>query len=248
MPCKECENGKWRWGESGECMYESKEDCEIANQDAYLEETLKPKADDIVIDHQFDFNEEQMKELHENGRLIVEVEDKESGDEMKILFTYEKDGDEIDGEYISAKSKLNEKGYSNAASLIEDDKVDKAPKGWSFTSEDGNKLLGEDGDDWENYAKWFLLEDEEASENTKERYKFPFGKNGKVYRSALSAIRQRAGQFEYEDVFEAAGKLIEMIEGEEAKLDEAYSALTRAMLDDELDAYIDKLTDSIKKI
>jgi len=145
MPCEECENGKWRWGESGECQYDSKSQCEESNADYY------------------------------------------------------------------AESKLNSKGYNNASSLIEDDKVDKNSD-WSFSSEDGNTLLGEDGDDWENYAKWFLLVNEDANEDTKDRYKFPFGKEGKVYRSALSAIRQRAGQFGYDDVFEAAGKLIEKIE------------------------------------
>ena len=108
--------------------------------------------------------------------------------------------------------------------------------------------------DWENYAKWFLLENEDASEDTKDRYKFPFGKEGKIYRSALSAIRQRASQFGYDDVFEAAGKLIEMIEdeeeaGEEAVLEKEYAKLTNlAMLDDELDEYIDKITNAIKKL
>ena len=135
--------------------------------------------------------------------------------------------------------------------MVESDNVNK-DSSWSFSAEDGNSLLGEDGDDWENYAKWFLLENEEANEDTKGRYKFPFGKGGKIYRSALSAIRQRAGQFGYDDVFEAAGKLIEMIdkkdESEDARLEEAYAFLTRAMLDDELDEYIDKLTSSIKKL
>ena len=230
MPCEECENGKWRWGESGECQYDSKSQCEESNADYY------------------------------------------------------------------AESKLNSKGYNNASSLIEDDKVDKNSD-WSFSSEDGNALLGEDGDDWENYAKWFLLVNEDANEDTKDRYKFPFGKEGKVYRSALTAVRQRAGQFGYDDVFEAAGRLIEKIDDKEEasvkneleydhklnftkeemeilykdgellkhiekdgqemdilftytsdKLEEAYSNLTKAMLDDELDEYIDKLTHSIKQL
>ena len=82
----------------------------------------------------------------------------------------------------------------------------------------------------------------------KDRYKFPFGKGGKIYRSALSAIRQRASQFGYDDVFEAAGKLIEMIDKEEDALETEYAKLTRSMLDDELDEYIDKITNAIKKL
>lgn len=34
MPCELCENGKWRFGETGACEYESKEECERANGEA----------------------------------------------------------------------------------------------------------------------------------------------------------------------------------------------------------------------
>jgi|TARA_R110002020_G_scaffold9433_6_gene37082 hypothetical protein len=39
MPCYECENGKWRFGQTGDCQYDSKETCETANKDYYAEET-----------------------------------------------------------------------------------------------------------------------------------------------------------------------------------------------------------------
>ena len=39
MPCYECDNGKWRFGESGRCQYDSKMVCEDANKDYYAEET-----------------------------------------------------------------------------------------------------------------------------------------------------------------------------------------------------------------
>jgi len=256
MPCEQCEEGLYKWGETGECLYETLEDCQLANQGEYLEEELKPKSDKPV-DWTYNFTKEQMEELHEEGELLVEVE-KEEGESMTLLFTYEKEEEEKEleedieeekeeEEEIYAKSKLNSKGYDNATSLIESDDVNK-DSSWSFSSEDGNALLGEDGDDWENYAKWFLLENEDASEETKDRYKFPFGKGGKIYRSSLSAIRQRSSQFGYDDVFEAAGKLIEMIDKEEDKLENAYSKLTKSMLDDELDDYIDRITNAIKKL
>ena len=31
MPCTKCEEGKYKWGETGECEYATKEDCESAN-------------------------------------------------------------------------------------------------------------------------------------------------------------------------------------------------------------------------
>ena len=64
---------------------------------------------------------------------------------MTLLFTYEKEENLELEEDIYAKSKLNSKGYDNASSLVESDKIDR-DSDWSFTSEDGNALLGEDGD------------------------------------------------------------------------------------------------------
>ena len=39
MPCYECENGKWKFGETGKCQYDSNSECETANKDYYAEET-----------------------------------------------------------------------------------------------------------------------------------------------------------------------------------------------------------------
>jgi len=40
MPCTKCENGKYKWGEDGECEYSTIEECESANSDHY-EKTTK---------------------------------------------------------------------------------------------------------------------------------------------------------------------------------------------------------------
>ena len=39
MPCEQCENGKVKWGESGECKYDSIAECEEANKDYYEKTT-----------------------------------------------------------------------------------------------------------------------------------------------------------------------------------------------------------------
>jgi thymidylate synthase len=91
MPCEKCEEGKYKWGETGECLYETLEDCQLANQDTYLEETLKPQADEPVdVDWTYNFTEEQMEVLHEEGELLVTVE-KEEEESMTLLFTYKKE-------------------------------------------------------------------------------------------------------------------------------------------------------------
>tara|TARA_B100000902_G_scaffold274059_1_gene259925 strand:- start:29 stop:538 length:510 start_codon:yes stop_codon:yes gene_type:complete len=35
MPCTKCKDGKYKWGETGECKYDSKEACEKANPKHY---------------------------------------------------------------------------------------------------------------------------------------------------------------------------------------------------------------------
>lgn len=105
----------------------------------------------------------------------------------------------------------NGSGYSNASSLIDSGKYDSTSP-WSFSrSTDGKKLLGPNGDDWANYSKWFLATNSSATKNTEAYYKYPFGKDGKVYKSALNAIRQRAGQQHATEIFDMAGTLLDKI-------------------------------------
>ena len=35
MPCKECKDGKYKWGNTGECKYATKDECEKANPKKY---------------------------------------------------------------------------------------------------------------------------------------------------------------------------------------------------------------------
>jgi signal peptide peptidase SppA len=107
--------------------------------------------------------------------------------------------------------KLHRAGESHAASLIEAGKVDRESS-WSFSGEDGDKLLGEKGDDWGNYAAFHLGEDDGEKEKTKARFKYPYGKDGKVYRSGLIAAKSRAGAEGAKEIEEAASRLLEKID------------------------------------
>jgi len=114
----------------------------------------------------------------------------------------------------SMSVKLNSKGRSNANSLIDSGKVDKTTS-WSWSADDENKILG-DPADWAAYTKWFMGTESEADSETKAHYKYPFGKNGKVYRSALIAIRQRAAQQDETDIYDSVGAMINKIDGNKA--------------------------------
>lgn len=106
---------------------------------------------------------------------------------------------------------LNLAGESHAHSLIAAGKVDKTAP-WSFSAEDGNALLGKDGKDWESYGQAHLGLDRSASDKTKARYKYPFAKGGKLYRSGVIAAKQRAAQQSDAAVEKAATALLDLID------------------------------------
>ena len=62
------------------------------------------------------------------------------------------------------------------------------------------------------YAKWHLAVDERHPENSKARFKFPYGDFQNVHRCALLAVKNRAAQYKYYDIENAAAQLVEMIE------------------------------------
>ncbi len=66
------------------------------------------------------------------------------------------------------------------------------------------------------YAKWHLGIDDAHAENTKQRYKFPYGDFKNVHRCALLAAQSRAGQYQHYDIERAAIELREMIATENA--------------------------------
>jgi len=78
-------------------MYESLEDCQLANQEEYLDETIKKPKYEEEIDWTYNFTTAQMKELHDDGKLIVKVE-KEEQESMTLLFTYDREEKEDDRE------------------------------------------------------------------------------------------------------------------------------------------------------
>lgn len=110
---------------------------------------------------------------------------------------------------------LNSAGRSYANSLIAQGKVNKTAA-WSFDAADGNALLGNNGDDWANFSRCHLGVNGDQPDNTKAHWSYPFAKGGTVYRSGLIAIRQRAAQQNDTAVYDAAGALIDKIDGEGA--------------------------------
>jgi len=111
--------------------------------------------------------------------------------------------------------KLNSKGYSHARGLIEEGAVTDAE--WSAPNLEDFKDIGE-------YALFHLAVDPDADPETAGAYGYPYGKNGKVYVRALRAIRSAAagarGATPNKEIFDAAGRLLDMVNAESEKMAE----------------------------
>jgi hypothetical protein len=112
-------------------------------------------------------------------------------------------------------TRLNDRAVDHARALIEEGHfVDDERDDWSEhrpSAEAENRFIRDEG--WTEYAKWHLGIDDEAGEETKERYKFPFGDFKDAHRCGLLAAESRAGQYKYLEIERAAAHLHGMIEG-----------------------------------
>jgi hypothetical protein len=110
--------------------------------------------------------------------------------------------------------RLRQSSFEYAQSLVRDGKVILDERtAWSDhrpSAKQENDLIDNYGIG--EYRRWHLAEDDEEPEDTKARYKFPFGDFHKVHRCALLAAESRAGQYKYSDVEMAAAHLHGMIE------------------------------------
>jgi hypothetical protein len=110
--------------------------------------------------------------------------------------------------------KLNDRAFDHAKSLIKEGKyVLDERDDWSEhqpSAREENEFIEKHG--WSEYALWHLGVDTDADEDTKARYKFPYGDFKKVHRCGVLAAESRAGQRKYDDIEAAAAHLHGMLE------------------------------------
>jgi hypothetical protein len=109
--------------------------------------------------------------------------------------------------------KLNERAFEHAKTLITLGRfVYDERDAWSEhqpSAADENRFIDEHG--YDEYARWYLGVDNEASMDTKGHYKFPYGDFEKVHRCGLLAAESRAGQRNYYDIELAVAHLHGML-------------------------------------
>ena len=108
---------------------------------------------------------------------------------------------------------LNLAALEHARELIKQGHAIADGKGlWSehqLSAEEENEFIRLHG--FAEYEKWHLGIDDRYAENTKRRYKFPYGDFKNVHRCGLLAVKARARQYKYPDIEDAAARLIEII-------------------------------------
>lgn len=110
-----------------------------------------------------------------------------------------------------AKYELNKSAVRNAEQLIRDGKVDSSTE-WSDgqpSTDAENEFIDHHG--YEAFGEWHLAIDPDAGEETKGRYAFPFGDFSKVHRDGLNSAKQRAAQYEHDEIERAADDLLDKL-------------------------------------
>jgi hypothetical protein len=104
---------------------------------------------------------------------------------------------------------LNEVASTFAMELIKHGQIIADGKGtWTKhrpSADEENEFIRLHG--FAQYAKWHLGIDHRFPENSKQRYKFPYGDFKNVHRCGLLAAKARARQYGYEEIGNAAAEL-----------------------------------------
>jgi hypothetical protein len=104
---------------------------------------------------------------------------------------------------------VNESAFTFAIKLIKRGEVIADGKGgWTKhrpSADDENEFIRLHG--FAQYAKWHLGIDRRFPENSKRRYKFPYGDFKNVHRCGLLAARARARQYGYQEIGNTAEQL-----------------------------------------
>ncbi|MEU6096882.1 hypothetical protein [Streptomyces sp. NPDC047079] len=110
---------------------------------------------------------------------------------------------------------LNQRGYNHAKKLVQDGQVVRDDRdAWSEhrpSAAQENAYIEEHGID--AYARWHLAVDDKHGEETKSRYKFPYGDLERVHRCAVLSAEVRAAQNDYADIEVAAAHLHGLLNG-----------------------------------
>jgi hypothetical protein len=114
-----------------------------------------------------------------------------------------------------ARYRLNDAAVRNARALIRSGDVDTTTP-WSDAAPGAsqeNDHIERHG--YDGYGEWHLGIDPDASDETKGRFRFPYGDFRTVNRAALIHAKQRASQNDHDEIAAAADDLLQRLDDAE---------------------------------
>jgi hypothetical protein len=108
--------------------------------------------------------------------------------------------------------RVNQAGVEQARKLIDAGTYDDGTE-WSDaapSADDGNAEIEKHG--YDGYGAWHLAIDQDAGDETKGRYRFPYGDFSKVNRAALIHGKQRAAQNGHDAIEKAFDDLLQRLD------------------------------------
>ena len=113
--------------------------------------------------------------------------------------------------------RVNQAGVRHAQQLIDAGTYDDSTE-WSDaapSADEESRYIDQHG--YDGYGEWHLALDQEANDETKNRYGYPFGDFRKVNRAALIHAKQRASQNDHDAVAKEADRLLERLDAQREK-------------------------------
>lgn len=108
--------------------------------------------------------------------------------------------------------KVNKEAVDLARRRIDDGKYD-VDTAWSEaapSADEGNAVIEDAG--YDEYGSWHLGIDTSASDETKDRFGFPYGDFSEVNRAALIHAKQRASQNDHDEIMDVADELLQHLD------------------------------------
>jgi hypothetical protein len=181
MPCTKCEDGKYKWGKTGECKYDTKEACEKANPKKYnkmrptpigkktYEEYAKELKEYNLNSQRFDFKDvKTLDKLAAQLEGVTEKIDREMGNIEDLSFKARK-----------AEELKNEAIDFSAETKKETDKIkDDADKRLESVLKQSKKTF----QDWQK--------SEVNLEKANKNYKADYGKGEGLKAKTVTAIKE----------------------------------------------------------
>ena len=147
MPCTKCEEGNYKWGETGECKYDTLESCESANS-KYNKMQPTPLGKKSYEEYAKELKEYNLSSVHRVELGLADDVEKQTLQAKEILSTLKEQKKRIDTftKQLDKESKEREKKKDNSRKAADkffdlQDKYEKAEVSYDTAEEELKKAM-----------------------------------------------------------------------------------------------------------